>query len=365
MTLSNEHSANRMAFINGNLITAEYSSDGGTTWTTYSVDAAAKSRFFTQSQTFAVGRPNESTEVIAGKSKTRITVTAQDGNNPSGRVYTDPRKMLVLISSATGLELLVEYRTGTNYKNNGAWTTFGTYSLSGWSGWNDIPLVLSTLGGGSTQTGNNWQLRLTFTVKTKSTSYPKTASVLAARIYGQNTWATPSTLAETGHIYTFDMSKNVTFPAAIISGTINSYSVLPRAKDTYDLGNSVYKWASVHAKTIYENDKTLSETYIRKPLLTAKGDMIYASGASNPERLGIGSNGQFLSIANGVPKWVNNPNSDTHYTNYLQIKGNGAEAVKFTQNADKSLNLKSGSNISISAVSGEITISATVPTKSS
>ena len=51
--------------------------------------------------------------------------------------------------------------------------------------------------------------------------------------------------------------------------------------------------------------------------------------------------------------------TNTHYTNYLQIKGNGTEAVKFTQNADKSLNLKPGSNVSISASSGEITISAT------
>ena len=51
--------------------------------------------------------------------------------------------------------------------------------------------------------------------------------------------------------------------------------------------------------------------------------------------------------------------SDTHYTNYLQIKGNGTEAIKFTQNADKSLNLKPGNNVSISAASGEITISST------
>ena len=87
--------------------------------------------------------------------------------------------------------------------------------------------------------------------------------------------------------------------------------------------------------------------------------MIYASAVSTPARLGIGSNGQFLSVANGIPKWVNNPNTDTHYTNYLQIKGNGTEAVKFTQNADKTLNLKQGNNVSISAASGEITISAT------
>ena len=30
-----------------------------------------------------------------------------------------------------------------------------------------------------------------------------------------------------------------------------------------------------------------------------------------------------------------NPNTDTHYTNYLQIKGNGTEAVKYTQNVNK------------------------------
>ena len=70
------------------------------------------------------------------------------------------------------------------------------------------------------------------------------------------------------------------------------------------------------------------------------------------------SNGTFTFAATDT-------NTDTHYTNYLQIKGNGTEAVKFTQNADKSLNLKPGSNVSISAASGEITISATVPTKSS
>ena len=172
-------------------------------------------------------------------------------------------------------------------------------------------------------------------------------------------------MAKTGHMYTYDSSQNVTFPAAITSGTVNSYNVVPRMNNTYNLGSDSYRWANVYAKTIYENGKTLSATYIAKSLTSTKGDMIYASAANTPARLGIGSNGQFLSIANGVPKWVNNPNSDTHYTNYLQIKGNGTEAVKFTQNANKSLNLKPGNNVSISAASDEITISATVPTKSS
>ena len=51
--------------------------------------------------------------------------------------------------------------------------------------------------------------------------------------------------------------------------------------------------------------------------------------------------------------------ADTHYTNYLQIKGNGTEAVKFTQDSNKTLNLKPSGSVSISATSGEITISAT------
>ena len=51
--------------------------------------------------------------------------------------------------------------------------------------------------------------------------------------------------------------------------------------------------------------------YVPKSLTSAKGDMIYASAASTPARLGIGSNGQFLSIADGAPKWVNNPNTNT------------------------------------------------------
>ena len=72
--------------------------------------------------------------MVVDQSKTRITITAQNGNSPANTVYTDPRKMLVYVSSATALELLIETRTGTNYLADGAWSTFGTYMVSGWSG---------------------------------------------------------------------------------------------------------------------------------------------------------------------------------------------------------------------------------------
>ena len=79
-------------------------------------------------------------------------------------------------------------------------------------------------------------------------------------------------MAKTGHMYTYDSSQNVTFPAG------------------------------VSAKSFTENGKTLSATYIAKSVLTTKGDMIYASAANTPARLAIGSTGQFLSVADGIPK---------------------------------------------------------------
>lgn len=48
-----------------------------------------------------------------------------------------------------------------------------------------------------------------------SSSSPKTASIIAIRLFGPNLWTSPSTLASTGHMYTYDMSKNVTFPAGL------------------------------------------------------------------------------------------------------------------------------------------------------
>ena len=212
MCLSTEHSANRVALINPNALTFEYSSDGGTTWAAYSYAGADKTKFCTTNLSLPIGRPNNSTDLIANKSKTRITITAQNGTN--GYVYTSLKKMLVQVSTATTLSLLVETRTGTNYKNNGAWSSIGTYNLSGWSGWNDIP-TLFRLGGGSNQTGNNWQMRLTITCTTVSSSYPKTAEVLGIRLFGDNCWTQASTLAGTGNIYTYDISGNVTFPGTI------------------------------------------------------------------------------------------------------------------------------------------------------
>jgi hypothetical protein len=48
----------------------------------------------------------------------------------------------------------------------------------------------------------------------------------------------------------------------------------------------------------------LANGAIPKTLTTTTGDVIYASGANTPARLGIGTSGQVLTVAGGVPTWA-------------------------------------------------------------
>lgn len=44
--------------------------------------------------------------------------------------------------------------------------------------------------------------------------------------------------------------------------------------------------------------------YVEKSTLTTTGDLVYASAANTPARLGIGSSGQILNVSGGIPAWT-------------------------------------------------------------
>ena len=51
--------------------------------------------------------------------------------------------------------------------------------------------------------------------------------------------------------------------------------------------------------------KAQIDAQIPDSLLTTTGDIIYASGASTPARLPIGTTGQILNVSGGLPAWTN------------------------------------------------------------
>lgn len=213
MSLSEEHSGNKAAFINGDAITIEYSTDGGTTYTDSGISKLNKSELFTRGFGVPIGGSTAMTADNYTKLKTRITLTAQNGTGTQ-YIYTDVKKLLVNMSSAAQADMLIETMLGSST----TWSTYGTYRVAGWSGWNDIPLNI-TLGGGVDQKDRPWKVRFTFSLATYSTSHTTTKHIYSFRLFGQNSWWVPSTLGKTGHLYDYDMNQNATFPGDVTVAT--------------------------------------------------------------------------------------------------------------------------------------------------
>jgi len=55
--------------------------------------------------------------------------------------------------------------------------------------------------------------------------------------------------------------------------------------------------------TFYTTGTATADAAIPKTLTTTTGDIIYASSANTPARLAIGSTGQALVVASGIPSW--------------------------------------------------------------
>ena len=75
------------------------------------------------------------------------------------------------------------------------------------------------------------------------------------------------------------------------------------------------------------------DNVITKALLTTKGDIIYASGASTPARLGIGSDNQILRVNVDVPNWEDVPAPAAHTLNSHTVP-NGAVDFDLQQATD-------------------------------
>ena len=203
MAVSNLHSANRLAFGKPEGITIEYSRDGGSTWVNYGATDDQKVKLVSGiGNTFVVGGTSAN---VTTNYQLRITLNAYKMH-----VYTRAKKLLVNISTsgANNCRMKVEYAL------LGSQTTFvniNTYAITGWSGWNSIPIDFP-LGGGSGQTNNRAVLRLTFTIGSLNNKYSNALSISDIAIYGSTYWTYNSEMAKTGHLYQYDSSQNAIFP---------------------------------------------------------------------------------------------------------------------------------------------------------
>ena len=124
-------------------------------------------------------------------------------------------------NGSSGSYCTIDARTQTNYlAGNNTWTTFSNQTpVAGWSGYNVINTSgLTTFG--NTPATQYGQVRFTFGQTGYSTTY---TGLLILKIlgFGGVGWQTPSTLAASGNIYTYDYLKNVSFPATVSAVTFS------------------------------------------------------------------------------------------------------------------------------------------------
>ena len=230
-------SANRLAGMDPAGITVEYSTNGGSTWTTYPLSDAQKVAIVTTSTGVRIGGPSASQ---TANSQVRVTL---DG--VSGGVYTALNKLQIYVSTnySNGCTVTLE---SYDYNSSTSWHTILTNDVSGWSGWNVLNFSLPGTGcfGGENANQHQRKIRLTFK-HTGITSGQESNGLWINKIYGYGGvgWSTNSDLAANGTPYSYDEYLNVTFPKQVTATRFNG-----NATGLVDTENSNEKITVTYAK---------------------------------------------------------------------------------------------------------------------
>ena len=102
---------------------------------------------------------------------------------------------------------------------------------------------------------------------------------------------------------------NKTLTSPVVTGlTLNDSSIVfeGATADAYETTLTVTDPTADRTITLPNETGTVALTanVINNTLTTTTGDMIYASSANTPARLAVGSTGQVLTVAGGVPTWA-------------------------------------------------------------
>ena len=237
--LVNNTRANHLAFLPADQIIIEKTTDGGTTWVDAGVSDATKLALFSEKRP-SVYLPmiNGARNILCGL---RITITAMKYNVPDGTPETEKynywnstyvsraerycqlKDMYFWLSAVNdSIGVMVQRATGANPNN---WSTIfnnSSFYMTGWSGCDYINFSQGVFGGGTNQTGNYWNYRITLmtkgvngtnTMATSSTTSQQ--SIMEIRGYGDTVWTVANNYMANDHIYSFDANQNTTFPANV------------------------------------------------------------------------------------------------------------------------------------------------------
>lgn len=292
-------SGNRLFGTPASSISVEVSRNGGSTWSAYPGITDGEKRSLVSTETsFTLGGVSSGNTV---QDQLRVTIAA-------GAFYFSCRKVLMDVSTngATGMKVNIKYST------IGAPDTFkdyGTYPLTGWPGWNSIPLS-TTWGGNPDHISQTKKVQFTF-----SMTGAGPAAVFAIYAYGENAWSFPNIMAKYGRSYDVDYDCNSTFRGKVTLKQDPSSNLEAATKQYVDRGAiSTYthsKTGTVHTLTgsgdnirfIATADFTSGDTFkIGTSAVTAKtigGDSLWTGFFKNGAVVTCYKNGTTITFNGG------------------------------------------------------------------
>lgn len=173
-----------------------------------------------------------------------------------------------------------------------------------------------------------------------------------------------------GDITAVNVTSPITGGGTAGAVTVGIQDASTSQKGSVQLSDSTSTTSSVLAATptAVKSSYDLAAAAIPKSTVTTAGDTIYGTGSSAVTRLGIGSTGQVLTVAAGLPSWAT-PAGGFTYANYTPTftgftKGNANIIARYAQSG-KAVNVFVSVTLgTTSSVTGSITVSLPVTASS-
>lgn len=320
--------ANRLAFLPSDQIIIEKTVDGGKTWTDAAISEYSKRALFSENG------GGFTLPLIDGKKNTlcgiRLTITGMKYNVPAGTAetakynywnskyvknterYCTIGDMFFWVSGGSDdISLVIERATGAA---STSWANLFTSSsstgyLNGWSGPNYIKFSEGTLGGGTGQTSNWWNYRFTFMSHPgngsafNSNYITQAQNVSMIKAYGASVWTSPNNLMSIDHMYSWDVDKNVTFPAIVSASGFNG-TATKLARDGNLANPMTFNWSGKDGQpTWLWGGEDGGNMYVYNPSKFNVNSAKTAASADSAKKLttNAGSATQPVYFSNGVP----------------------------------------------------------------
>lgn len=226
VALGDHTNANRFSFMNPDLITVQYTNDGGETWANYwevseEVTQEMINKYKQSLVTTGLScniHPGKKLDGQTSADKVKVTIKTPvyGGSNDKITIYSLLKKLLIRVSAADGNHSTVELKTifkADPKTNRTPSPLITTHKLQGYPGWNAIPFDYNF--GGYLQSPSSHVVEIVLTFNGNVNCSGMQINNIAAHgdyLYINNSGCD---LAETGHLYTWDPDKNVTFPSDI------------------------------------------------------------------------------------------------------------------------------------------------------